>query len=90
MSEELSETYKAMREHSKQKRARNGEQSLELLRKENIPHEVCNLQNLHILVCGRIDFWPTTGRWIVRCGKEGWLGRGVMSLIKYVRSMEAK
>lgn len=86
MSEELSETFKAMREHSKQKRTRNGEYSLALLRKENIPFEICNHENLHTLVCGKIDFWPTTGRWVVR-EKRGWLKRGVMSLIKYVKSM---
>lgn len=89
MSEELSETFKAMREQSKAKRARNGEQSLELLRKENIPFKVCNEQNLHTLVIGEIDFWPTTGTWSVRC-TGGRMKRGVMSLIKYVKTMEAK
>lgn len=83
MSDELSETYKALREHSQNKRANNREQSAEYLTKAEIPFTEKN-GGAHLIVEGRncfIDFWPGTGKWITRNGEKGF---GVRNLVKYI------
>jgi hypothetical protein len=47
-------------------------------------------EGLHLIVENNekpIDFWPTTGRWISRNGKEGF---GVKSLIEYIERGRGK
>lgn len=80
---ELGDTYKAMREHSQEKRADNREQSAQYLTNAGIPFTSHN-GGAHLIVEGRdcfIDFWPGTGKWIGRKGEQGF---GVRNLVKYI------
>lgn len=80
---ELSETYKAMKEHSQEKRAGNREQSAQYLTNAGIPF-IYNNHGAHLIVEGKdcyIDFWPGTGKWISR-NKEA--GFGVRNLVKFI------
>jgi hypothetical protein len=54
--------------------------SLKLLRDRDIPFVVKN-GGAHIIVNGRIDFWPGTGLWIERGGPRG---RGVKDLLRHI------
>jgi hypothetical protein len=45
---------------------------------------------LHLIVDHNekvVDFWPTTGRWIARGGKEGW---GVKGLIEFLEGKKSR
>ena len=82
---ELSETWRAHKAASQQKRASNREQSTALLEAAGIVFEVKN-NGAHLIVEGPdsyVDFWPGTGRWIVRSNKKA--GFGVRNLLAYVR-----
>ena len=75
------EDFKAWKEQSKKKRASNRERSLELLGEKGISYKEKN-GGAHLVVSGAkgvVDFWPGTGKWIARYGKQG---RGVFNLIK--------
>ena len=78
---EIAENYKAMREHNKEKKTANMEYSTELLKTIGVPFESKN-NGVHLVVQGRdckIDYWPSTGKFITRNGKQG---RGVKNLLK--------
>lgn len=80
---DMGEVFNAMKEESKERRARHREQSSALLDKAGIPFESKN-GGAHLIVEGSecyIDFWPGTGKWISRNGKHGF---GVRNLIGYV------
>lgn len=71
----------AMKQASREKRSNNRAQSATILSDAGISFEVKN-KGAHLIVEGRdcvIDFWPGTGKFIERNGKEG---RGVRNLIK--------
>lgn len=73
--------YKDIKEFSQNKRAENREKSTNILIDYNINFESKN-EGAHLIVKGSeliIDFWPGTGKYIVRGGEEG---RGVFSLLK--------
>ena len=81
-----SETGELWREHKKArqaKRADNLRKSTELLTENGIWFESKN-DGIHLIVGtdNKVDFWPSTGKWIVRAGKSG---RGVMNLVKYMK-----
>ena len=79
----MGEVFNAMKEESKERRARHREQSPKLLEAANIPFESKN-GGAHIIAEGNecyIDFWPGTGKWISRNGRKGF---GVRNLIKYI------
>jgi len=74
---DLSDDFRAMREHSASKRASNRERSAHLLRDHGIKFDSCN-GGAHLIIDNRIDFWPGTGRWKFRGGRTGF---GVFNLI---------
>lgn len=80
MSEEA-EIYGGMAEESKRRRAGNRENSAKILAENGVGFESKNI-GAHLIVKGpsiTVDFWPGTGKWIVRGGKTG---RGVFNLMK--------
>lgn len=71
---------------SQEKRAGNRESSATILRNRGIPFESKNW-DAHLIVKPQgsdevIDFWPGTGRWIVRSTKHK--GFGVFNLLKHI------
>lgn len=79
---DIGELYSALKEVQRDKKIKNIESSLALLRARSIEYKVCNVGNHHTLVAGRYDFWPSTGLWQDR--KSGERGRGVLNLIKLI------
>jgi len=80
---DMGDDFKAMKEHSKKKRAGNREQSAQHLRDRGILFSANN-NGAHLIVEGKdgyIDFWPGTGRWKTRKGKTGF---GVRNLAKLI------
>ncbi|MES0444918.1 MAG: hypothetical protein ABUJ92_00095 [Desulfobacterales bacterium] len=78
---DVGETFNALKDLSREKRARNREASPEILTRKGILFESKNL-GAHLIVQGRdcvIDFWPGTGKFFARGGRGG---RGVYNLIK--------
>lgn len=78
---DMGDIFNTMREASQEKRAANRMSSRELLEKHNIQFEVKNA-GVHLIVDGRIDFWPGTGLWVVR-GSKG-KQRGVKKLLSFL------
>ena len=74
-------------EESKERRARNRQNSAALLTGEGFAFESKN-RDAHLIVEGLVDFWPGTGLWIVR--GETAQHRGVRSLIKWLKRREKK
>ena len=73
---------------SKEKRAKNRVSSRHMLVAAGISFVEKNL-GAHLIVTNNgycIDFWPGTGKWIVRNGKLE--RRGVKKLIKYIKNEE--
>lgn len=87
----------AMRQHSRLKRADNRESSARLLASKGYDFTVHNL-GAHLVVGHRgvvVDFWPGTGKWIVRqrglpeWWNPGWdSGRGVFPLIHMLKAAD--
>lgn len=77
---EVGDLYRELRAESQAKRARNRDLSLKLLRDRDVAFTVKN-GGAHIIVNGRIDFWPGTGLWIERGGTRG---RGVKDLLRHI------
>lgn len=70
-------------EESKERRAKHREKSAALLQERGIEFETKN-GGAHLIVRHGdkvTDFWPGTGKWIVRQGKKG---RGVFPLLKEI------
>lgn len=82
-SDDWREFSRMKREESKAKRAANRRSSADNLKAAGIAFEAKN-DGAHLIVShpsGVVDFWPGTGLWIARAGKQG---RGVRKLIKYL------
>lgn len=80
---DMGDIFRAMNNHSKQKRASNRENSALYLEEHGIPFESKN-KGAHLVVEGNtcfIDFWPGTGKWISRDGVKGF---GVRNLVKHI------
>jgi len=80
---DMAEVWEGYAERSKVKRAKNREQSERILTQFKVPHSVHN-HGAHIIIeCAgqMIDFWPGTGKWIIRGGPDG--KRGVMNLVTF-------
>lgn len=80
---DVGEMYNAMYKDSKKRRASHRENSPVLLENAGIPFVVKN-HGAHLIVEGKncfIDFWPGTGKWIIRKGGRGF---GVKNLIKLI------
>ena len=74
----MGDDFNAMRKAGQEKRARNRESSARLLEARGIRFESKN-HGAHLVVEGRIDFWPGTGKWIERGSNKK--GRGVKGVI---------
>jgi len=80
---EIGETWKAVKEASKVKRASNREYSTKLLQEKQIKFTEYN-GGAHLRVettQGVIDFWPGTGYWKTAGGIKG---RGVNNLLSMI------
>lgn len=78
---DVGELYRAWGEDKKRKKESNQEYSTNLLIQKGVEFESKNWGN-HLVVTGKncvIDFWPSTGKFIVRGVKHG---RGVRNLLK--------
>ncbi len=81
---ENSELWEAHKQASQTKRANNRANSATALREANICYETKN-GGAHLIVKHDgvvVDFWPGTGKWIVRGGKTG---RGVFKLLDLLK-----
>lgn len=78
---DMGDMYRDMDTISKSKRAANRTNALTILRSKNIDFVIKN-NGAHLIVQGTtqiIDFWPGTGKWIVRNGPTG---RGIFNMLK--------
>lgn len=82
---DMREVYDAMKKHSKQKKSSNLATSTAMLDREQIDY-ISKNNGVHLIVTdfngNLIDFWPSTGKWIVR---NGITSRGVQNLIRYIK-----
>lgn len=83
MTSEIGETFTALRERSRARRANNRSKSADMLRAAGVAFVARN-GGAHLIVAGRWDAWPGTGLWVDRTTKER--GRGVRELIRALRS----
>lgn len=84
MSDHLAEDYRRGRKAGQDRRGKNREQSADMLKGKDIPFTKHNA-GAHLIVEGAkgyIDFWPGTGKWKSREGKEGF---GVRNLINAIQ-----
>jgi len=78
---ETAEIYPCLKTESQQRRAGNRENSAKILTDNGIRFDSKNAA-AHLIIYGAsitVDFWPGTGKFIVRGGKTG---RGVFNLLK--------
>ena len=82
---DMAEVWEGWAERSKAKRASNRTNSAQTLKTFGVEFTSHNLGAHLIIQCdkGVIDFWPGTGKWIIRGGPDG--KRGVMNLVKFVK-----
>lgn len=79
---DMGEIFNAMKDESKERRARNRQSSAELLKSRGIEFEEKNC-GAHLIIThsGRVfDFWPGTGKWTERGTNK--YRRGVKNLLK--------
>ena len=85
MDESLKDFNAAKRQMQRQKRKANLEYSTKFLERKGIPFKDLN-NGVHLRVEAKggavIDFWPSTGLWIL---KDGTRNRGIFNLYKYIR-----
>jgi hypothetical protein len=84
VTDSLSETYEAMRKESRQRRARNRDRAVVALAEASVPFDTRN-NGAHLIVRGRLDYWPGTGKWSDRETPNN--GRGIASLLAYVKGL---
>lgn len=80
---ELGDDFRAWDKQKKEKKASNLVYSTNLLIENGIEFESKN-GGVHLIVKGKdglIDFWPSTGNYVVRKG-NGKFGRGVRNVIR--------
>lgn len=78
---EDTEMWKAYRKVGQEKRASNRESCKDILDAKGVMYERKN-EGAHLIVSGKlgkIDYWPGTGKFIARNGKQG---RGIVNLLK--------
>ena len=79
----MADSFNALKQYNKEKRAKNTKSSTELLAENRIGFESKNF-GAHLIVegiKGKIDFWPSTGKWSARSGNYG---RGIKSLMNSI------
>lgn len=84
--DDMSDHLAAMREESKQRRQRNREHAPTVLQAEGIV-VVAHNGGAHLVVAGRVDYWPGTGLWIDRITKTK--RRGIRPLVQFVKGLKA-
>jgi hypothetical protein len=80
---DMVEDYAAMRKQSQERRANNRDSSAQILTSKGVIF-TSNNGGAHLIIrygSGHIDFWPGTGKWIVRGSDVK--GRGVFELLKH-------
>ena len=84
---EISETFKELRQASQDKREHNRRYSTKLLSSRRYKFKVVN-NGYHLIIeelkDNLIDFWPSTGLWKVRGTNKS--NRGIKSLIEYLET----
>ena len=78
-ADSMMDGFAAGREDSKERRAANRANSARILREHDVGFTEYN-DGAHLAVRGTVDFWPGTGKWIVRATREE--GRGVFALLR--------
>jgi len=82
----MGDIFRLWTKRKKEKKESNRAQSTQLLKDLDIKFESHNC-GVHLIVYGEegdvVDFWPSTGKWIVR--KHNKKGRGVFNMIKWLR-----
>lgn len=83
---DMAEVWEGYAERSRIKRESNRANSAKTLQTFGIPFTTHNYGAHLIIKCAEqtIDFWPGTGKWIIRGGPDG--KRGVMKLVKYYQA----
>ena len=81
---DMGDDFRALRQYQKDKRAKNTKASTEILAENRIEFESKNF-GAHLIITGakgKIDFWPSTGKWRDRIGRHG---RGVIVLLERLK-----
>jgi hypothetical protein len=81
---DMAEDFRAWDEAKREKKADNLAKSTAILSERGIEFESKN-NGVHLIVRGAgkvVDFWPSTGKYIVRGGRTG---RGVFNLLRIVQ-----
>jgi hypothetical protein len=84
--DDMSATFRALKQHSQGKRRSNLDNSTKLLRERGITFDVYN-NGVHLAIRSgerTWDFWPSTGKFIERKSKRS--GRGVFNLLNQLDS----
>ena len=79
---DMGDTFRAFREHSKEKKCSNFESSIDLLKNRGIEFAILSEESKHLRV-GAFDFWPSTGKFYNQKTKHK--GRGVFKFMKLVQ-----
>lgn len=88
MSEAI-EDLKLYKEFSKKRKLNNKRQSTKILIANGISFTSHN-NGIHLIISHNdktIDFYPSTGKWIVRTVKVG--GRGIFKLLEYLNGKDS-
>lgn len=83
---DLGETFSGWRGMKQSKRRDNKCKSTTLLQENGINFESKN-EGIHLIIENKIDFWPSTGLWIVRGQSKK--KRGVFRLLKYLEELKS-
>ena len=78
---EIGDTFKILKDRSKLKKLSNIESSTLMLLDKGYDVDIRN-NGVHLIIDWNdktVDFWPSTGKWIIRGGRTS---RGVKGLIK--------
>ena len=85
---EIGDMYDEYHAWQREQKAARKDEAVDILAEKGVEYTVHN-EGLHFVVDGlfdqKVDFWPTTGRWMAR-GKSGRQrnGYGVESLLSYI------
>jgi len=78
--------WREIKKDSKAKKQSNYDRAIERLNKLEIPY-TCPNSN-HVVVDEKIDYWPSTGKFIVR--KSNKKGRGIKALLKEIKQCKSQ
>lgn len=83
---DMGEIFNDLREMKKEKRASNTEQSTAILQRSGVVFSSPNGGTHLVVLAGPhvVDFWPSTGLWIIRKAKTNARQRGVRKLVQFV------